>query len=142
MQSDWNPYDASCPTRQVLDHLSGRWTGLIVGRLLEGPHRFSELKRRVGGISQKMLTQTLRGLERDGLVQRTVAPGSPPPVTYALTPLGASFAEAVVRIQAWTTEHFDAILEAREQYVAPPPPVPRAPSGPTRAPEVAAPGSP
>lgn len=123
---DWDPYDADCPTRQVLDHLSGKWTGLVVGRLLERPHRFSELKRSIGGVSQKMLTQTLRALERDGLVRRSVHAGSPPPVTYALTPLGASFADAVVLIQTWTAEHFDEVVEAREAYVPPPPPVPRA----------------
>lgn len=131
MKWDWDPYDPDCPTRQVLDHLSSRWTGLVVGRLLERPHRFSELRRRVGGISQKMLTQTLRALERDGLVLRTVEAGNPPPVSYALTPLGASFAEAVIHIQDWTTEHFAAVLEARERYVAPPPPVARAPLGAT-----------
>ena len=122
----WDPYDADCPTRQVLDHLSGKWTGLVVGRLLDRPHRFSELKRAIGGISQKMLTQTLRALERDGMVLRIVAEGSPPPVTYELTPLGASFAEAVVHIRTWTTEHFDDVLAARERYAPPPPPVARA----------------
>lgn len=129
MRWDWDPYDADCPTRQVLDHLSSRWTGLIVGRLLGRPHRFSELKRGIGGISQKMLTQTLRALERDGLVERTVGTGSPPPVTYALTPLGASFADAVVHIQNWTTANFDAVLAAREHYAAPAPPALRPAAG-------------
>lgn len=123
---EWNPYDAACPTRQMLDHLSGKWTGLVVGALLERPHRFAELKRGIGGISQKMLTQTLRALERDGMVSREVGPGSPPPVTYALTPLGASFATTIVAVRRWTVEHFDAVLEARGRYVPPPPPVARA----------------
>lgn len=126
MEWTWDPYDAACPTRQVLDHLSGKWTGLVVGRLLERPHRFSELRRAIGGISQKMLTQTLRALERDGLVDREVGAGMPPAVTYSLTPLGHSFADAVVQIRLWTTENFDRVQAARERYVPPPPPVPRA----------------
>lgn len=124
---DWDPYDRSCPTRQVLDHLSGRWTNLVVGRLLEQPYRFAELKRSIDGISQKMLTQTLRGLERDGMVLRTVEPGSPPAVSYELTPLGRSFAATVEQIREWAVAHVGEILAAQERYVPPPPPVAREP---------------
>ena len=73
----WNPYDRNCPTRKLLDRIGDRWTVLIIGTLQHGPQRFGELKTRVDGISQKMLTQTLRGLEEDGLVTRTVTPQIP-----------------------------------------------------------------
>ena len=116
---DYSVYMAQCPTRQVLDHIAGKWTGLILGRLQEAPtKRFSQLRREVGGISQKMLTQTLRSLERDGLVERTVHPEVPPRVEYALTPLGASLAEAVSAIRLWTEANFADVLEARERYEA------------------------
>src|ERR1700752_2710987 len=80
-----DPYRADCPTRRILDRIGDRWTVLIVGALLEDDARFSELRRRIEGISQKMLTQTLRGLERDGLVRRTVYPEVPVRVEYTLT---------------------------------------------------------
>ncbi|MGH3168616.1 MAG: winged helix-turn-helix transcriptional regulator [Trebonia sp.] len=88
-----SPYRADCPTRQILDRIGDRWTVLIVGVLWDGPARFSELRRRVEGVSQKMLTQTLRGLERDGLVRRTVYPEVPVRVEYALTEAGRTLRE-------------------------------------------------
>ena len=72
MSAEWDPYRGDCPSRMLLDRIGDRWTVLVVGVLSDGPHRFSELGRRVVGISQKMLTQTLRSLERDGLITRTV----------------------------------------------------------------------
>ncbi len=113
---DYSVYNADCPTRQVLDHVAGKWTGLVIGRLEDGTLRFSELRRQIGGISQKMLTQTLRGLERDGLVQRTVFAQVPPRVEYELTPLGRSLAAAISVIREWTEGNFDDVLEARKRY--------------------------
>ncbi|WP_449373205.1 winged helix-turn-helix transcriptional regulator [Arthrobacter psychrolactophilus] len=76
-EPEWNPYDRNCPSRQVLDRVGDRWSVLVVGALTQGPLRFSELAKTVDGVSQKMLTQTLRGLERDGLVARaSVCPNS------------------------------------------------------------------
>lgn len=113
---DYSVYSADCPTRQVLDHVAGKWTGLVIGSLEGGTMRFSELLRQVGGISQKMLTQTLRQLERDGLVERTVFAQVPPRVEYELTPLGRSLAAAVGVIREWTEGNFDDVLAARERY--------------------------
>src|SRR3954454_19504707 len=83
-----DPYQAGCPTRRILDRIGDRWTVLVIGVLGDGEARFSEVRRRVDGISQKMLTQTLRGLERDGLVRRTVRAEVPVRVDYALTEAG------------------------------------------------------
>ena len=113
---DYSVYSADCPTRQVLDHVAGKWTGLVIGRLEGGTMRFSELRRQVGGISQKMLTQTLRELERDGLVERTVFAQVPPRVEYELTPLGRSLGVAISVIREWTEGNFSDVLAARERY--------------------------
>jgi len=88
-----SPYRADCPTRRILDRIGDRWTVLIVGALWDGSARFSQLRRRIEGVSQKMLTQTLRGLERDGLVRRTVYPEIPVRVEYALTEAGRTLRE-------------------------------------------------
>src|SRR5579863_1251386 len=103
-----NVYDASCPTRRVLDLIADKWTALIIGLLKDEPQRFAALHRRIGGISQKMLTQTLRRLERDGLVQRTVYAEVPPRVVYALTPLGHTLWEPLATLRDWAEEHSDA----------------------------------
>lgn len=109
-------YSGNCPTRQVLDLISDRWTTLVIG-LLEGkPHRFSELQRHIGGISQKMLSHTLRQLERDGLVTRTVYAQVPPKVEYALTPLGRTLCEPLAAIRHWAETHIDRITEAQTAY--------------------------
>jgi len=89
-----SPYRADCPTRRILDRIGDRWTVLIVGALWDGSARFSELRRRIEGVSQKMLTQTLRGLERDGLVRRTVYPEVPVRVEYTLTEVPRPFRTA------------------------------------------------
>ena len=83
-----NVYSSTCPTRQVLDRIADKWTALVIGALEDGPQRFSQIQRRIDGISQKMLTQTLRSLERDGLIERHVYAEVPPRVVYTLTPLG------------------------------------------------------
>jgi DNA-binding HxlR family transcriptional regulator len=110
---------AACPTRQVLDRIADKWTLLVVSALEDGTLRFSELRRRVEGITQKMLTQTLRALERDGLVDREVIPTVPVTVRYTLTPLGHSLARTVDVIRTWAYTNMDAIEAARVAYVPP-----------------------
>jgi DNA-binding HxlR family transcriptional regulator len=113
----WNVMSAACPTRQILGRVADKWTMLVVSALsAEDVLRFSELRRRVEGITQKVLTQTLRGLERDGLITRTVYPTVPVTVEYRLTPLGRSLATAVSVIKAWTYEHIEELEQARDRY--------------------------
>ncbi|WP_423924314.1 winged helix-turn-helix transcriptional regulator [Frigoribacterium sp. 2-23] len=111
-----NPYSDDCPTRRVLDRIGDRWTVLIVGTLSHGPRRFSEIRRHVEGISQKMLTQTLRGLERDGLVTRTVFAEVPPRVEYALTEAGRTLCAPLKALEDWSIEHFGDVKEAWVEY--------------------------
>lgn len=106
-------YSAKCPTRQVLDHIAGKWTILVVDALLDGTQRYTDLSRRIEGVSQKMLTQTLRGLEADGFVTRTVYPTIPPRVEYELTALGRSLAEPITALRQWTETHINEIERAR-----------------------------
>ena len=113
-----NVYDESCPTRRVLDLIADKWTALIIGVLADGPQRFAALHRRIGGISQKMLTQTLRSLEREGLVHRTVFAEVPPRVEYALTPLGVTLCEPLAALRAWAEAHAAATVAARQAYDA------------------------
>jgi DNA-binding HxlR family transcriptional regulator len=109
-------YADNCPTRQILDRISDKWTALVIG-LLEGQTlRFSELRRCIGGISQKMLTQTLRNLERDGLVTRTVYAEVPPRVEYTLTPLGETLVEPLKIIRQWAEIHIGAVVVAQSEY--------------------------
>lgn len=114
----WNPYDRNCPSRQVLDRAGDRWTVLVVGSLARGPLRFSELANKVDGVSQKMLTQTLRNLERDGLVTRTMHAQIPPRVDYQLTEAGMSLAQPMKALEDWAKDHMPEILSAREEYDA------------------------
>ena len=108
---------AACPTRQVLGRVANKWTMLVISALsAEDVLRFSELRRRVEGVTQKVLTQTLRGLERDGLVTRTVYPTVPVTVEYRLTALGRSLATAVSVIKAWAYENIEEIERARDRY--------------------------
>jgi DNA-binding HxlR family transcriptional regulator len=109
-------YNGDCPTRQVLDRIGDKWTTLIIGLLEDGPKRFSQLQRSVRGISHKMLTQTLRSLERDGLVSRTVFPEVPPRVEYTLTPLGETLCAPIAAIRRWAEEHIDEISSAQTLY--------------------------
>ncbi|GAB4529029.1 MAG: helix-turn-helix domain-containing protein [Anaerolineae bacterium] len=111
-----NVYSGNCPARQVLDRISDKWTALIIGVLEEGTMRFSDIQRRIGGISQKMLTQTLRQLERDGLVTRTVYAEVPPRVEYTLTPLGASLTEALATLRYWAEANIEAVSLAQKTY--------------------------
>ncbi|MEV5750000.1 helix-turn-helix domain-containing protein [Actinoallomurus sp. NPDC052308] len=109
-------YLAACPSRQILDVLANKWTMLVMGALSGGPMRFGELRRRLDGITQKMLTQTVRTLERDGLVIRTVYPTIPPKVEYAATELGESVTALMHAIRAWSEENINAVLDARDAY--------------------------
>ena len=111
-----SPYQADCPTRRILDRIGDRWTVLIVGVLSEGDARFSQLARRIQGISQKMLTQTLRGLERDGLVRRTVYPEVPVRVEYALTEAGRTLCEPLRALQEWSITHLDGIAASQRAH--------------------------
>lgn len=106
-------YSAKCPTREVLDHIAGKWTVLIVDALAGGTLRYTALLRRIDGISQKMLTQTLRQLEADGFVTRTVHPTVPPQVEYALTPLGHSLRTPIAALREWVEAHINDIERAR-----------------------------
>ncbi|MBF6453791.1 winged helix-turn-helix transcriptional regulator [Nocardia cyriacigeorgica] len=108
-------FSAKCPTRQVLDHIAGKWTILVVDALLEGTMRYTDLSRRIEGVSQKMLTQTLRSLEGDGFITRTVHPTIPPRVEYDLTPLGRSLAEPITALRRWTENHINEIEQARSR---------------------------
>ncbi|WP_216918071.1 winged helix-turn-helix transcriptional regulator [Nocardia noduli] len=112
-------YSAKCPTRQVLDHIAGKWTILVIDALLEGTMRYTELSRRIEGVSQKMLTQTLRSLEADGFITRTLHPTIPPRVDYSLTDLGRSLAEPITALRRWTEAHINEIERARAQISMP-----------------------
>lgn len=105
-----------CPSREVLDRVADAWTALVLKALAGGPMRYGALQRRVGGVSQKMLTQTLRALERDGLVTREVFPEVPPHVEYALTRLGRSLTEPLAVICRWAEAHIPEIHAARRRF--------------------------
>ncbi|MBB5082354.1 winged helix-turn-helix transcriptional regulator [Nonomuraea endophytica] len=106
----------ACKPRAILDMLTGKWSTLVMGALLDGPRRFNELRRILDGITQKMLSQTLRALERDGLVRRTVYPTIPPRVDYELTELGRSAGGLLAAIAEWSAEHADEVFAARRAY--------------------------
>jgi DNA-binding HxlR family transcriptional regulator len=112
----WDPYNQDCPSRQVLDRIGDRWSVLLIGALSGGPMRYTELSRRIQGVSQKMLTQTLRGLERDGLITRTVHAVVPPRVDYELTELGHTLSEPISALERWAVTHMDDVLASRDRY--------------------------
>ncbi|MGV9348032.1 winged helix-turn-helix transcriptional regulator [Streptomyces spiralis] len=115
------PYDVfakACPSRGTLEHVTGRWGALTVGALHQGSLRFNELRRRVDGVSEKMLSQTLQALERDGLVHREAQPTNPPRVDYELTPLGHEVAERLLALIHCVEGRMDEVLAARERYDA------------------------
>ncbi|GAB4213527.1 MAG: helix-turn-helix domain-containing protein [Roseiflexaceae bacterium] len=106
----------ACPLRDVLDRVGDKWSVLVVLCLSESTHRFSALRRRIEGVSQRMLTETLRQLERDGIVRRTVYPDVPVRVEYALTELGQTLIGPLATLAAWAEEHRAAIVSARAAY--------------------------
>jgi DNA-binding HxlR family transcriptional regulator len=107
-----------CPSREVLKHITSRWSVLLLVALTDGTHRFGELRRKVGGISEKMLAQTLQWLEQDGFVQRIAHPVVPPHVEYRLTPLGEEIGRKVRDLAAWIEGNMDAILVAQRKVAA------------------------
>ena len=112
----WDVYNENCPTRLVLDRIADKWTVLVIGSLMHGTKRFGELRREIGGISQKMLTQTLRGLERDGLVSRKIYPTVPPKVEYSLTSLGTTLVKVLEGIRIWSEQNIEQVLRSQEKY--------------------------
>src|SRR3954466_3404101 len=110
--------DAQCPSRLILDRIADKWTALIIQVLAKGTKRYVELQREIGGISQKMLTQTLRSLERDGLVQRTIYPVVPPKVEYSLTRLGRTLIEPLQALCRWSEKHLHELEANRARATA------------------------
>ncbi|CAM5365958.1 MULTISPECIES: winged helix-turn-helix transcriptional regulator [Streptomyces] len=115
-RADYDAFLRNCPTNQLLGRLSDKWVSLVVAALSTGPLRYSDLGRKIAGVSPKMLTQTLRTLERDGIISRTVTPSVPVRVDYALTPLGTGLAGLLTAVKTWAETHFDEVREARERY--------------------------
>lgn len=113
-----NVLELGCPTRKTLELLSSTWTVLVVHALAEGTHRYSELKSRVEGVTHKMLAQTLRALERDGLVHRKVYPVVPPKVEYTLTALGSTLVPVLGALCRWSEDHYDEVEGHRNQSSA------------------------
>ncbi|MFC9794213.1 winged helix-turn-helix transcriptional regulator [Streptomyces sp. NPDC057695] len=107
-----------CDVRQILDRVADKWSLLVIALLDRRVLRFTELKREIDGVSQRMLTVTLRQLERDGLVKRTVHPVVPPRVEYELTPLGGTLHTTIRSLVTWTEQHQNEIAAAREEYDA------------------------
>jgi DNA-binding HxlR family transcriptional regulator len=113
-------YSGPCPARALLDRIADKWTAMIIGTLGDtgGPMRFGDLRRAINGISQKMLTQTLRDLERDGLVRREVFPVIPLRVEYSLTALGRTLEEPLRALSAWSERHMKEVQEAQRAFDA------------------------
>ncbi|MFJ8589109.1 winged helix-turn-helix transcriptional regulator [Streptomyces sp. NPDC093595] len=111
-----NVNERMCPSRLVLEHVTSRWGVLVLAALLERSYRFSELRRTIGGVSEKMLAQTLQTLERDGFVHRDAQPVIPPQVDYSLTQLGKEAAEQVWGLARWTERRLGDVVKARAAY--------------------------
>lgn len=111
-----NPYSAQCPTRIVLDRIADKWTVLALGLLSRQPLRFNQLRREIEGMTQKVLSQTLKGLERDGLVSRKATATVPVTVEYSITPLGRTLAASVDALRLWAQEHIGDVTKARRRY--------------------------
>lgn len=109
-------FNSECPAREVLEHITSRWGLLILAALGKTPQRFSQLHTTVGGISEKMLSQTLRTLVRDGLVVRTVEPTTPPRVSYELTPLGRGLTTSLEQFLSWIRQHTIDVVTAQRRH--------------------------
>ena len=107
-----------CPSREILEHLTSKWSVLVLRCLSDGVHRFSELKQRIEGVSEKMLSQTLKTLEHDGFILRTVYPVVPPKVEYQLTILGSQAAAKTMYLIGWIEKSLPEILEGKERVAA------------------------
>lgn len=116
LRREYNAFLVECPARQLFDRISDKWVGLTLTALAQGPRRHSDLARTIAGVSQKMLTQTLRNLERDGLVRRTVTPSVPVRVDYELTPLGHSLLPTVQTLKNWAEDNYDEVESCRATY--------------------------
>lgn len=112
----FDPYDPNCPSRQLVDRIGDRWTILVIGVLSAGPARYNELAEQVAGISPKMLSQTLKALERDGFLTRHAYAEVPPRVVYTLTASGASLRPVLLAVELWARAHMSQVLQAREQF--------------------------
>ena len=115
-KAHWDVFNSKCPTRQVLDRIADKWTVLVIRRLSHGTMRFAQIRRSVDGISQKVLTNTLRGLERDGIVTRKIYASVPPRVDYTLTDLGRSLCDLVEGICGWAEANIERVQEARANH--------------------------
>lgn len=113
---EWNPYDPGCPSRQLVDRIGDRWTVLVVGVLADGPARYRDLADRVAGISPKMLSQTLKALERDGLIRREAFAEVPPRVVYELTEAGHTLRPVLLELERWVRRQMPAVMRARDVY--------------------------
>lgn len=113
---DPDPYSAACPSRLLLERLGEKWAILVIVDLAEGPRRFGQLLRRIEGVSQKMLTQTLRNLQRDGIVARTVVSDKPLQVSYALTPMGENLLPIVAEMKHWTQRYYRQVERHHRLY--------------------------
>lgn len=114
----WDVFSRACPSRQLLDRIGDKWTVLVICALGDGPRRFGELRRSVGGAAPKVLTTVLRALERDGALTRHVHTGSPLRVEYTLTPLGRSLHRVVDRMGSWAERNMTKVAKARARYDA------------------------
>ena len=114
-------FASDCPTRPIYGDITSRWSALVLTALAERPHRFSQLAGRIGGVSEKMLSQTLRALTRDGLISREVLPTVPVQVTYRLTPLGVGVTPRLLDLVTWVSDHTAVIQAAQAAYDSDPP---------------------
>ncbi|MFX0573233.1 winged helix-turn-helix transcriptional regulator [Nocardia nepalensis] len=115
-KQQYDAYVAECPTRQLLDRISDKWVSLVLNALANGPLRYAEINRIISGVSPKMLTRTLRTLERDGLLERRITAEVPVRVDYELTALGHSLLPVMCAIKTWAEERMDEVLTARTRY--------------------------
>ena len=107
-------FSAACPSREILNHVTSRWGVLVLVALMEGTHRFSDLRRKIGGVSEKMLAQTLQQLEKDGFIDRVSLPVVPPHVEYSLTPLGEAIGSQVDSLIDWIETNLPKIMKAQQ----------------------------
>ena len=118
MSQTYSVLSADCPTRLVLDHIADKWAALILKCLSDGPTRFNQLRRRIDGLSQKVLSQALKRLERDGLVSRRAFATVPVTVEYSVTPLGETLCKHLFAVAAWAEANVEAVLDAQARYDA------------------------
>ena len=117
-RDEFDAFLSVCPSRQLLDRLADKWVSLVLCSLAEGEQRYSEIARTIAGVSQKMLTQTLRNLERDGVIIRSITPAVPVRVSYRLTPLGESLLPVMRAVKDWAETHMPEVQAARRRYDA------------------------